>query len=35
MESASIAAGHGAHDDHHGPPAANVSSRVEAGRMQF
>jgi len=30
MESASIAAGHGAHDDHHGPPAANVSSRVEA-----
>jgi cytochrome c oxidase subunit III len=31
MESASIAAGHAAHDDHHhGPPAANVSSRVEA-----
>jgi cytochrome c oxidase subunit 3 len=34
MESASIAHGHGAgHDDHgehHGPPAANVSSRVEA-----
>jgi cytochrome c oxidase subunit III len=30
MESASIAAGHGAHDEHHGPPAANVSSRVEA-----
>ena len=31
MESASVAAGH-AHDehDHHGPPAANVSSRVEA-----
>jgi cytochrome c oxidase subunit III len=27
MESASIAA---AHDEHHGPPAANVSSRVEA-----
>ena len=24
------AAGHAAHDDHHGPPAANVSSRVEA-----
>ena len=30
MESASIAAGHGAHDEHHGPPPANVSSRVEA-----
>ena len=32
MESASVAAGHTvAHDDHHhGPPAANVSSRVEA-----
>ena len=30
MESASIAAGHSDHDDHHGPPAANVSSRVEA-----
>jgi cytochrome c oxidase subunit III len=30
MESASIAAGHDAHDEHHGPPAANVSSRVEA-----
>jgi cytochrome c oxidase subunit 3 len=31
MESASVAAGHAvAHDDHHGPPAANVSSRVEA-----
>jgi cytochrome c oxidase subunit 3 len=30
MESASIAAGHAAHDDHHGPPAANQSSRVEA-----
>ena len=31
MESASIAAGHVAHDDHHhGPPAANVSSRVDA-----
>jgi cytochrome c oxidase subunit 3 len=33
MESASIAAGHtAAHDehDHHGPPPANVSSRVEA-----
>ncbi len=30
MESASVAA-HPAHDDHHhGPPAANVSSRVEA-----
>jgi cytochrome c oxidase subunit 3 len=29
MESASIAAPT-AHDDHHGPPAANVSSRVEA-----
>jgi cytochrome c oxidase subunit 3 len=30
MESASVAAEHGAHDEHHGPPAANVSSRVEA-----
>ena len=31
MESASVAAGHAvAHDDHHGPPPANVSSRVEA-----
>jgi cytochrome c oxidase subunit III len=30
MESASIAAGHTDHDDHHGPPPANVSSRVEA-----
>ena len=33
MESASIAAGHAPHEqehDHHGPPAANVSSRVEA-----
>jgi cytochrome c oxidase subunit III len=31
MESASIASGHAvAHDEHHGPPAANVSSRVEA-----
>jgi cytochrome c oxidase subunit 3 len=32
MESASIAAGHAAHDEHehHGPPPANVSSRVEA-----
>jgi cytochrome c oxidase subunit III len=30
MESASVAAGHPTHDDHHGPPAANVSSRVEA-----
>jgi cytochrome c oxidase subunit 3 len=33
MESASIAAGHVAHDEHdehHGPPPANVSSRVEA-----
>jgi cytochrome c oxidase subunit 3 len=29
MEAASIAAGHGAHDDHHGPPPANRSSRVE------
>jgi cytochrome c oxidase subunit III len=28
MEAASIAHGHG-HDDHHGPPAANQSSRVE------
>jgi cytochrome c oxidase subunit III len=31
MESASIAAGHGAHEhEHHGPPEANRSSRVEA-----
>jgi cytochrome c oxidase subunit 3 len=30
MESASVAAGHTTHDEHHGPPAANVSSRVEA-----
>ena len=28
MEAASVAHGH-AHDDHHGPPAANQSSRVE------
>jgi cytochrome c oxidase subunit III len=31
MESASIGAEHAvAHEEHHGPPAANVSSRVEA-----
>jgi cytochrome c oxidase subunit 3 len=32
MESASIALGHGAepHDEHHGPPEANKSSRVDA-----
>ena len=30
MESASIAVGHDAHGEHHGPPAANQSSRVEA-----
>jgi cytochrome c oxidase subunit 3 len=30
MESASVAAGHSAHDEHHGPPTANQSSRVEA-----
>ena len=30
MESASVAAGHATHDEHHGPPTANVSSRVEA-----
>jgi cytochrome c oxidase subunit III len=30
MESASVAAHAVAHDEHHGPPAANVSSRVEA-----
>src|SRR3954454_15384102 len=31
MESASVAADHDhPHDEHHGPPAANVSSRVEA-----
>ena len=29
MESASVAVGHG-HDDHHGPPPANQSSRIEA-----
>ncbi len=29
MESASVALGHAEHD-HHGPPAANQSSRVEA-----
>src|SRR5215208_7940394 len=29
MEAASVAAGHTAHDEHHGPPAANRSSRVE------
>ena len=29
MESASVAVGHGEHE-HHGPPAANQSSRVEA-----
>src|SRR5918994_2153011 len=28
MEAASVAAGH-AHEEHHGPPAANRSSRVE------
>ena len=32
MESASVALGHGAehHDEHHGPPPANQSSRVDA-----
>jgi cytochrome c oxidase subunit 3 len=30
MESASVAAHSVAHDEHHGPPPANVSSRVEA-----
>jgi cytochrome c oxidase subunit 3 len=29
MEAASISAGHGAHDEHHGPPEANRSSRVD------
>jgi cytochrome c oxidase subunit 3 len=29
MEAASIAHGHAHHDDHHGPPPANRSSRVE------
>jgi cytochrome c oxidase subunit 3 len=29
VEAASLAAGHAAHDDHHGPPPANRSSRVE------
>jgi cytochrome c oxidase subunit 3 len=35
MESASVALGHGAHDDHehHGPPAANQSSRVDASTL--
>ena len=30
MESASIAAAHGAEHEHHGPPPANQSSRIEA-----
>jgi cytochrome c oxidase subunit 3 len=30
VESASVAAGHGHESEHHGPPAANQSSRVEA-----
>ena len=30
MESASVAVGHADHDEHHGPPPANQSSRVEA-----
>jgi cytochrome c oxidase subunit 3 len=32
MESASVALGHGAdhHDEHHGPPVANQSSRIDA-----
>lgn len=30
MESASVAHAHPTHEEHHGPPAANVSSRVEA-----
>ena len=30
MESASVAVGHTDHDEHHGPPPANQSSRVEA-----
>ncbi len=34
MESASIAAGHAhGHDEHHGPPPANQSSRVEAQKL--
>jgi cytochrome c oxidase subunit III len=35
MESASVALGHGAdhHDDHHGPPLANRSSRVDASML--
>jgi cytochrome c oxidase subunit 3 len=34
MESASIAAGHAqAHDEHHGPPPANQSSRIEAQKL--
>ncbi len=30
MEAAAVAHGHDAHDDHHGPPPANQSSRVES-----
>jgi cytochrome c oxidase subunit III len=30
MESASVAVGHAEHEEHHGPPAANQSSRLEA-----
>ena len=30
MESATIAVGQGGHDEHHGPPTANHSSRVDA-----
>ena len=30
MESASVAVGHGEHEEHHGPPPANQSSRLDA-----
>jgi cytochrome c oxidase subunit III len=33
MEAASIAAGHEAHDEHHGPPEPHRSSRVEPGLL--
>ena len=33
MESASLTAGHAAEHDHHGPPPANQSSRIEAQKL--
>jgi len=33
MEAASVTAGHGLHDEHHGPPEAHRSSRVEPGLL--